>query len=190
MSEHKWDKFQDFLFDVKIPRIFTRSIEDIRLRGNRISGIKRYDKMINNELMTVSICINKLLEHFNNRVPIILVNREDAERIYEIVQEKLQGTRQRQFYSINGPSQSSNQLRDLDEFASSIYNSNFKIIFKGDQVDNGIFGDKPSFINFLSNYSDTTDNSYVIKSNYKVVDQGDRTKYSDLYDDGLSAFRG
>lgn len=99
----------------------SRSINDVKARGVRVTGIKRFDTEVKHELVRAWLTINQMVDFYKRGIAVGIVNRSDIVKIYEAIQdhlfEAISATRQ----SINIPVKLLEDLVDLDKFAKAVY---------------------------------------------------------------------
>jgi len=127
-------KFEEYLFKVSVPYIYTLSEEDIMLYGIYQSGNKQIDKDAHKQMTNVYIPTKMILEHFKNGATIRLVNANDIKDIYSTIQEYLEAWRGMLSHGINLSEAPADDLLELDRLAEEIF-SRAKYYFGGDEVE-------------------------------------------------------
>ena len=75
------------LFRVRAQRSLTLSEEEIRLYGQRVSGIKQLDKYLANEWITGRVPITQMADIISRGGGIQFCNKEDTKEIYLIISQ-------------------------------------------------------------------------------------------------------
>lgn len=111
----------DHLFLCQVPTLGSRSVEDIKERGVRKSGIAKYDDEIPNLYSTVWISIAKMIEHYKSGVPVIVVNRSDCKKIFEFISEHITAWHDLISQGVNIGSAPFEDLIIMDRFANTVF---------------------------------------------------------------------
>ena len=98
-----------------------RSINDIKARGVRVTGIKRFDNEVKHEVVRAWLSINEMVDFYKRGIDIGIVHRGDIVKIYEAIQDHLYEAISCTKQSINVPVKLLEDLVDLDKFAKAIY---------------------------------------------------------------------
>lgn len=111
----------DIRYHVTYNFLNSRSINDIKARGVRVTGIKRFDNEVKHEVVRAWLSINEMLGLYKRGIDVGIINRSDVVKIYEAVQDHLYEAISSTKQSINVPVKILEDLVDLDKFARSIY---------------------------------------------------------------------
>lgn len=121
----------DYLYKVRIPDLQSRSVEDIRENGVRITGVEHIDKAMSKNKRTVYINIDEMVEYYRNGVPIQVIDPKDTKAIYDAISKHIYAW---QDYIKNGVNLGSAPIEDLilmDQFANTVY-EHAKYLFQTD----------------------------------------------------------
>lgn len=127
-------KFEEYLFKVSVPYIYTLSEEDILLYGVYQSNNKQIDKDSHKQMTNVYIPVKTILEHFKNGATIRLTNSNDIKDIYSTIQEYLEAWRNMLSRGVNLSEAPSDDLLELDRLAEEIF-SRAKYYFGDNEVE-------------------------------------------------------
>lgn len=111
----------DIRYHVTYNFLNARSINDVKARGVRVTGIKRFDNEVKHEVVRAWLSINEMLGLYKRGIDVGIINRSDVVKIYEAVQDHLYEAISSTKQSINVPVKILEDLVDLDKFARSIY---------------------------------------------------------------------
>lgn len=111
----------DIRYHVTYNFLNARSINDVKARGVRVTGIKRFDNEVKHEVVRAWLSINEMLGLYKRGIDVGIINRTDVVKIYEAVQDHLYEAISSTKQSINVPVKILEDLVDLDKFARSIY---------------------------------------------------------------------
>ena len=111
----------DIRYHVTYNFLNARSINDVKARGVRVTGIKRFDNEVKHEVVRAWLSINEMLDLYKRGIDVGIINRADVVKIYEAVQDHLYESISSTKQSINVPVKILEDLVDLDKFARSIY---------------------------------------------------------------------
>ncbi len=75
------------LFRVRAPRSLTMTEEEIKLYGQRVTGIKQLDKYLANEMITGRVPITEMARIIADGGSISFCNKEDTKEIYLIISQ-------------------------------------------------------------------------------------------------------
>lgn len=112
-----WDE----RFLVRVPYIDTCSDEYIKIFGTPSSGDAAVDKYTINELATICISINEMLDYHKRGVTIRVVQYTDIKLIYDIISAHLTRWANNLKHGLNIGGAPLEDLIDLDRFANVIY---------------------------------------------------------------------
>lgn len=128
-----WDQY----FLVRYNYSKSRSAEDIRRYGTRISGIPELDKDLPRETISTEINIDTMFELHRKGVTIYVTNYDDTEKIYRIIHDHLIAWAD---YMANGVNVGGAPLKDLvelDMFANVVYDK-AKSVFNREERETGL----------------------------------------------------
>ena len=111
----------DWYFKVSVPYMQTRSVEDIRQFGARLSDVPEVDKDINNQFMTTMKTIAQMIDLYKEGVTIRVIDPNDITTIYECVSKHIYAWREQINTKVNIGDAPLQDLILMDEFAHSIY---------------------------------------------------------------------
>ena len=128
-----WDQY----FLVRYNYALSRSAEDIRRYGTRISGLNELDKDLHREMISTEINIDTMFELYRKGVTIYVTNYNDTEKIYRIIHNHLIAWAD---YMANGIHTGAAPLKDLvelDIFAGIVYDK-AKSVFSKQERETGL----------------------------------------------------
>lgn len=111
----------DNIYRVIIRYVDTLKVDDIKNFGLPTVGDSYLDREMHNQPMQLCITINDMVEYFKRGVMIRLVDNQDAERIYNVVNNYLLAWKDRLEKQINIGDAPMEDLLDLDRFATEVY---------------------------------------------------------------------
>lgn len=115
------DKLWDDLYRVRMPYALSRSIGEIQTYGLRVSGIKDIDKGMRNEIITTMIPIERMVELYEEGVPVGIPDVNDTKLIYEAITEHLMAWKEQLRKGININNAPIKELILFDRFAHEVY---------------------------------------------------------------------
>lgn len=105
-----------------IPEELTYDPQYLKKRGLPITGVKEYDSVLSNKKIEVYIPIIKMVEYYNNGIPIEITNREEMINIHRDIELYLNEWRDHIKYSINNDiTKYKDLLLSLEKFSKAIY---------------------------------------------------------------------
>lgn len=111
----------DIRYHVTYNFLNSRSINDVKVRGVRVTGIKRFDNEVKHEVVRAWLTINEMVGFYKRGIDVGIINRSDIVKIYEAIQDHLYEAITCTKQSINIPVKLLEDLVDLDKFAKTIY---------------------------------------------------------------------
>lgn len=111
----------DIRYHVTYNYLNSRSINDVKARGVRVTGIKRFDNEVKHEVVRAWLSINEMLDLHKRGIDVGVINRADIVKIYEAIQDHLYDSITSVKQSINVPVKILEDLVELDKFAKVIY---------------------------------------------------------------------
>jgi hypothetical protein len=99
----------------------TRTIEDLRAHGTVVSGIPSYDNDISNQMVTMMLTIDQMVEFYRRGIPVRVCDVADTKRIYESISQHIYSWKSRLEKGINIGDAPIEDLIDLDRFANAVY---------------------------------------------------------------------
>jgi hypothetical protein len=112
-----WDEY----FAVRMLYLHSRSVEQIRAYGQRISGIPEIDRGLPKQEITTELNINAMFEQWKNGVTIRVINYDDTAKIYKIIHEHLIRFAEFMTRGVHTGAVPLEDLVKLDEFAAVVY---------------------------------------------------------------------
>jgi len=115
------DLFERY-YHVRFKHLDSRTPEQIRRTGVRISGVPEIDRDASKYEVDSELTIDQMFELWRNGATVKLVNYDDSAEIYQIIQRHIVRTAEAVKYAINGVSRELLvDMVDLDKFASVVY---------------------------------------------------------------------
>lgn len=110
------------LYTALIPDQVTQNAAHVRVFGTYISGHTEVDRMMENNVTMVKIPIIKMIEYFDNGIPIQIPERESMLEIHRNIEKYLQEWRHHAEVAINSDvPQHRDLLLSLEKFSKLIY---------------------------------------------------------------------
>ena len=112
----------DCLFGCNVPYHATRSIEEMRIRGLHVSGVREIDRSFHKSRTRVMLSIADMVEKYRNGIALAVIDPNDIPKIYEYVQKHLLTWTE---YMDSGSVNANPPLDDLialDQFGDSLFN--------------------------------------------------------------------
>ena len=109
------------LFWVRMPYLASRNLETMRVYGVRVSGIQQLDKERESEMITTELTIDAMFEKWRAGVTVRVMNYNDTEIIYRIIQDHILRWTEQLTYGVNIGNAPLKDLIELDEFATVVY---------------------------------------------------------------------
>ncbi len=111
----------DEYFKVRYPYLQSRSIDDLRKYGYRVSGVEELDRNLDKQEITTELTINQMFEKYRAGVSISVINFKDTKRIYEIIHAHLTAAAEYLHGGVNVGKIPIEDLIELDIFAGVVY---------------------------------------------------------------------
>ena len=130
MNSVSYQSLPNDLFMVKVPIVATYEEREITTFGLPVS-IDQTDGVYMDtykELTTVMLPISRIIDIYISGYPIHIVNKDDIIKIYEIIDEYMNGTNQNSMVSINREIVEEDRMDDIVRFAKEILNINRETI--------------------------------------------------------------
>lgn len=115
------DGIWDYYYLASFPDLASRSFDDIRTFGVRVSGIKAIDDDAHNRWTTTMLTIDQMVEYYRQDVPIRICNYSDTKEIYGHISKHLQAWKTQLENGINIGEAPIEDLILLDTFANTVY---------------------------------------------------------------------
>lgn len=132
IEPHNRDTRYDLWFvryDITVPYIQTKSLDDLTENGLPTSGDAHFDHAMQWEPIRKSIPIHQMVDLWAGGASVKLVNHSDAPKIYHAITKHLLAWKEHIATSYNPNSPPYEDLLMLDQFAGTIY-SNAKFTFE------------------------------------------------------------
>lgn len=130
-------KLWDYYYQVRVPYLQSRTIDDVRRHGVNVSGIAEIDKDIPNQWMTTMMTVAQMADYFKEGVPIRVIKQSDVKEIYDNISNHIHAWKSRLERGINIGDAPVDDLILLDQFANTVY-EHAKYQFTADMV-NSLF---------------------------------------------------
>lgn len=124
-----WDKY----FKVRMRYLHSRSVEQIKRYGIRISGIEEIDKDLDKEMIETEMNIDSMFEKWRKGVTIRVVNYNDTAEIYRIIHSHLIAWSEFINHGVNNGNAPLKDLIELDQFASIVYDKAVAVFSEQDR---------------------------------------------------------
>jgi len=111
----------DRYFLVQMNYLNSRSVDQLRRFGQRISGVAEIDRTLDRQEIVTELSVNAMFEKFRSGVTIKLVRYSDAAEVYRIIHAHLIKWAEYITSGINVGSAPLTDLVELDRFASVVY---------------------------------------------------------------------
>ncbi len=128
-----WDQY----FPVRYNYAMSRSPEDIRRFGTRISGLNELDKDLHREMISTEINIDAMFELYRKGVAVYVTNYNDTEKIYRIIHNHLIAWAEYMSTGIHTGAAPLKDLVELDIFAGIVYDK-AKSVFNKQERETGL----------------------------------------------------
>lgn len=128
----RYEPLPNTLFRFKIPAIATYSPEEISMYGMNVTVINGKPDMSSlYQLTPVSLPLDKIIDiYLNGYRPIVLMDNNDIEKIYTILDEYVRGLNLHGNRVINMPGIVEERLYDIERFAGEIFDNNRMAILR------------------------------------------------------------
>ncbi len=111
----------DMLYKVSVPYLLSRTEQELETYGTVLSGNQYIDADVSKDMMITMKSISELAEYYREGIPIGLINKDDAEPIYNAIQDHLLAWKTQLNVGINIGDAPVEDLVLLDEFANSVF---------------------------------------------------------------------
>jgi hypothetical protein len=119
----------DRVFRCRVPVIATYTDDELNNLGMPILKVDDVKKKTDyDELVTVYLTVNTLVEIFSEGHPIHIYNDDDISLIYKAIDEHLSNWRYRVANTLHIPDAPESDLAKLDAFATEIFNNNKALV--------------------------------------------------------------
>lgn len=115
------DALFDRYFLVRMNYLNSRSVDQLRRFGQRVSGIPEIDRHLDRQEIITELSVNAMFEKFRSGVTIKLVNYSDSAEVYRIIHAHLIRWAEYLAGGVNVGSAPLEDLVELDRFASVVY---------------------------------------------------------------------
>lgn len=117
----KTSKLWGYYYQVRVPYLQSRTVDDVRRHGVNVSGVKAIDEDIHNQWITTMMTIASMADYFQDGVPIRVIKQSDVKEIYEHISNHIYAWKSRLERGINIGDAPIDHLITLDRFANTIY---------------------------------------------------------------------
>lgn len=138
----------EYYYRVRVPYMQSRTIEDIREKGTVVSGIAAYDADISNQMVTMYLTVDNMVEYYRHMVPLRVIESKDTKKIYEDVSAHLEAWKYQLDNAINIGDAPIEDLILLDRFAQTVY-GHAKFEFRSENA-NSVFAQYLDRISLLN----------------------------------------
>ncbi|WP_144106597.1 hypothetical protein [Paraburkholderia sp. BCC1886] len=109
------------LFNCRVQRIATISVNEMRDFGTPTSGETEYDKQMQNERIDRMLTIAQMVKYWKEGVTIGVTNEKDTKQIYQLITDHLVAWKNRLAEELVIRNAPLDELTDLDRFANTVY---------------------------------------------------------------------
>lgn len=121
-SKKRMSPIFDYLYLVRYNHHASMSADELRRRGQLVSGYDEYDEDAHKNMLTTMLSIDAMFElHRKRNIGITVINRKDTVKIYEAIQEHIKAWVERLQTAVNVKKEIVKDLIDLDRFAGIVY---------------------------------------------------------------------
>lgn len=124
-----WDKY----FKVRMLYLHSRSVDQIKKFGVRISGIEEIDRDLDKQMIETEMNIDSMFEKWRKGVTIRVVNYNDTAEIYRIIHTHLVTWSEYLSTGVNIGDAPLKDLIELDQFASIVYDKAVAVFSQEDR---------------------------------------------------------
>lgn len=125
-----WDRY----YTVKMLYLHSRSVEQVRRYGVRISGIDEIDRYLDRQEITTQLNIDSMFEKHRQGVTIRVLRYEDTAEIYNVIHSHLIAWAEYLSTGVNIGNAPLKDLIELDAFASVVYDKAKSVFSKEEKV--------------------------------------------------------
>jgi phage-related protein len=119
--KHNANDLFDRYFLVRMNYLNSRSVDQLRRFGQRVSGVAEIDRNLDKQEIVTELTVNAMFEKFRSGVTIKLVRYSDAAEVYRIIHAHLIKWAEYITTGINVGNAPLSDLVELDRFASVVY---------------------------------------------------------------------
>ena len=204
-SEDLWSRY----FKVRMSYLHSRSVDQIRKFGIRISDNEEINRTLDNQEIVTQLNINAMFEKWRTGVTINVMNYADTAIIYEIIHTHLVTCADYMANGINTGDLPLQDLIQLDEFASKIYDKALPLFSQQERLSalatNFRNAQTFNFANILKRsksgqtFEELTNQTTVLANGVEVQQVSsststpkapDRTSYRDVFANDLARIEG
>lgn len=125
-----WDRY----YTVKMLYLHSRSVEQVRRYGVRISGVDEIDRYLDRQEITTQLNIDSMFEKHRQGVTIRVLRYEDTAEIYNVIHSHLIAWAEYLSTGVNIGNAPLKDLIELDAFASVVYDKAKSVFSKEEKV--------------------------------------------------------
>lgn len=111
----------EILYEVRLSDIGSRNLEELKMFGHPVSGIKEIDMYLKHNPIDRWMCIADMVDYYREGIPIRLINHSDTKEIYEAITEHIYAWRNVCEYGVNQNNAPLEDLVWMDQFAEKVY---------------------------------------------------------------------
>lgn len=125
-----WDRY----YTVKMLYLHSRSVEQVRRFGVRISGVDEIDRYLDRQEITTQLNIDSMFEKHRQGVTIRVLRYEDTAEIYNVIHSHLIAWAEYLSTGVNIGNAPLKDLIELDAFAAVVYDKAKSVFSKEEKV--------------------------------------------------------
>lgn len=125
-----WDRY----YTVKMLYLHSRSVEQVRRFGVRISGVDEIDRYLDRQEITTQLNIDSMFEKHRQGVTIRVLRYEDTAEIYNVIHSHLIAWAEYLSTGVNIGNAPLKDLIELDAFAAVVYDKARSVFSKEEKV--------------------------------------------------------
>ena len=125
-----WDRY----YTVKMLYLHSRSVEQVRRFGVRISGVDEIDRYLDRQEITTQLNIDSMFEKHRQGVTIRVLRYEDTSEIYNVIHSHLIAWAEYLSTGVNIGNAPLKDLIELDAFAAVVYDKAKSVFSKEEKV--------------------------------------------------------
>jgi hypothetical protein len=111
----------EYLFLARVPYLHSKSINELKMFGVRLTGVKSEDANIKNEWLTSYLSIAQMVDYHKDGVPIKIVEHSELPKMYEFISKHLSAWKHQLEVGINIGNAPIDDLIAMDNFATTLY---------------------------------------------------------------------
>lgn len=137
MAKHQLPTYKDLwdrYFIVKMLYLHSRSVEQVRRYGIRVSGIDEIDRNLDRQEITTQLNIDSMFEKHRQGVTIRVLRYDDTAEIYRIIHSHLIAWAEYLSTGVNIGNAPLKDLIELDAFASVVYDKAKSVFSQEEKV--------------------------------------------------------